>query len=412
MVLKINITYGSAGTGKTYQLTELVKKLDKTKQSYIILAPTHNALNNIHKKLNNESKYVNKLKTLHAYFRIDYKNDNRMLGPMCIYNNIIIDEFSLMHRDIYTQILKILKGINNSITLHMFGDPLQLNAVYNNIYDNIITFNDLILYEKLFDKHMQKRMSAYTIKHFHQSIFYNNPLLDSDDVTYKQLETNYRSNDNVMLTINALRNNDTSFNYKFTRQGELLNLLNKPEYYFIASNYEILQEIYDNLRLAFSSNTGYRVIKQSKLDKNDTNYFKTLYVYTGCKLRVLETTDNLMNGQLLTYVNTIDKVIICKNDETNEEIHIKKNEQNIYPLGPHNLFTVHKSQGYTLKNVIVCYNKMFEISMLYTAVTRASEILSFYSHREEPNANTLVNTMHSDELNDLNKLSNIIVNAK
>jgi ATP-dependent exoDNAse (exonuclease V) alpha subunit len=51
---------------------------------------------------------------------------------------------------------------------------------------------------------------------------------------------------------------------------------------------------------------------------------------------------------------------------------------------------------------------MFEVSMLYTAVTRASQSVYFYSHYSTPYASELLQEMHANELNNLEKLSNII----
>ena len=79
------------------------------------------------------------------------------------------------------------------------------------------------------------------------------------------------------------------------------------------------------------------------------------------------------------------------------------NDKHIFPVGPYNLLTVHKSQGYTLENVIVCIDNMFEVSMMYTAATRASNSLMFYS-KTGNNIQLLLEAFNKNDLDDLMKL--------
>lgn len=403
MSFKMHVVYGNAGCGKTYQLVQLVKSLEVNGDSYIVLAPTHNAVNNIFQKLNCNEIYKNKLKTLHSYFRIDYKNNNRMLGPQNYVQNVIIDEFSLMNKDIYKQILNLLQMNCMKTTLYLFGDPLQLNAVYDNVLDNIVSFTDLLRFERYFSKCLGHNMSMLGMKHYLQSIFFND-MSGVKDIKYSKLTKNYRSTDGVMQVITALRSNDLTFPYTFITKGDIINRLSKPDYYLLASNYEILQAIYELMVPLYSVKSGYVCIKQGK----NATAFKRLHLYANCRLRALDTFDNVQNGQELIFKQVIQRILVCEDVITHEQVNIQPNHDGVYAVGPYNMLTVHKSQGYTLENVIVCYNKMFEVSMLYTAVTRASQSVCFYSHYSIPSTSELLQEMHANELSDLEKLSNII----
>jgi hypothetical protein len=197
-----------------------------------------------------------------------------------------------------------------------------------------------------------------------------------------------------MKVLNALTSGDVSFPYTVMSKTKVINAMKNPNTYFIASNYEILQSIYD--AIAPTDVQGYTLIKQSV-------GFKRLHLYPGCKIRCLDSSNNYHNGQLLTVSNITSTFIVGIDVNTDREIVVEK-VNGSYPVGPANLLTVHKSQGYTLPDVIICYDNMFEISMLYTAVTRASTSVSFYSTKEH-SPKVLVETMHGRELEELSKFS-------
>ena len=50
---------------------------------------------------------------------------------------------------------------------------------------------------------------------------------------------------------------------------------------------------------------------------------------------------------------------------------------NKYPLIPLNYLTIHKSQGLSLNKVLIVLDDIFEITMLYTAITRAKTMVKF-----------------------------------
>ena len=59
----------------------------------------------------------------------------------------------------------------------------------------------------------------------------------------------------------------------------------------------------------------------------------------------------------------------------NGKIILYKDEMFLIPI---NFLTAHKSQGMTIKKVLIYYNNLFDVSMLYTMCTRASENIVFY----------------------------------
>jgi ATP-dependent exoDNAse (exonuclease V) alpha subunit len=53
------------------------------------------------------------------------------------------------------------------------------------------------------------------------------------------------------------------------------------------------------------------------------------------------------------------------------------------PLLPHNFLTIHKAQGLGFDKVVVILDDMFEITMLYTAMTRARKELKFILYNND-----------------------------
>jgi hypothetical protein len=212
-------------------------------------------------------------------------------------------------------------------------------------------------------------------------------------VHVKELTKNYRANDSIIQLLNALMAGDRNFNYKFVSKMNIINLLKNPGTFFLGSNYEILQEIYNLYSQEFPKHVTIKQIEG----------FKTLHLYAGCKIRCLESSEHYYNGQILLILDITPSFLLCQDTITGSEVIVEK-VNNSYPVGPYNFLTVHKSQGYTLPNDIICIDNMFELSMLYTAVTRASTSVVFYS-KSEQNVDKLIESMHGVELEQLSKFS-------
>ena len=86
--------------------------------------------------------------------------------------------------------------------------------------------------------------------------------------------------------------------------------------------------------------------------------------------------DEFVNGDV---VQIISKNIIKKN---NIEF-VFTSEFTVLPLLPYNYLTIHKSQGLGFKKIIIILDDMFEITMLYTALTRAREDIKFIVFKQQ-----------------------------
>ena len=76
-------------------------------------------------------------------------------------------------------------------------------------------------------------------------------------------------------------------------------------------------------------------------------------------------------------------------------------------MTPGFLLTVHKSQGRSIDKVIVCIDEMFDVAMLYTAITRARNEIVFYSKAAmKDRIDLLINAAHVEEFKQLNLMAN------
>ena len=360
MSIVINVTYGGAGTGKTTALVNDVKTLGG--RSYIILSPTHSSLRNLTDKLTSEQG--KNAKTVYSYFQIDYENDH-VVGPNKIVKHVFIDEFGLIKKELFKQIINktsiaLHKFIDTNripdfnINFYIYGDPVQLSPIYTT--KRKISFTSLARYE--IDSHL---LPSFVIEHDYNSLF---SLKVIREATKKLLTVNYRSNDDVLQIVRKLfYENDLSV-IKYIDQMEVARLIVNEGYVFISSKYDLHTSIY---RLV-------QTMLVRKYAENEYKLMNELMFYPGSRFLVAETSVSHKNGEYVTFDHISgDKVFLKSGDAVFEY-------SNKLKLLPEFLITAHKSQGLTIPNVIVCTDNLFDISMLYTMITRASKSVLFFSN--------------------------------
>lgn len=94
-----------------------------------------------------------------------------------------------------------------------------------------------------------------------------------------------------------------------------------------------------------------------------TPAMKTLYFIPGHKYIVAESTSRFKNGEELICIRTFPSVYL--KGETAFEFYGQVS------LLPMNLLTAHKAQGMGFKHIIIVLDDLFDISMLYTMISRA-----------------------------------------
>lgn len=100
-----------------------------------------------------------------------------------------------------------------------------------------------------------------------------------------------------------------------------------------------------------------------------TPAMKTLYFIPGHKYIVAESTSRFKNGEELICIRTFPSVYL--KGETAFEFYGQVS------LLPMNLLTAHKAQGMGFKHIIIVLDDLFDISMLYTMISRAMHECKF-----------------------------------
>lgn len=369
----MKVIYGLAGTGKSTYMASLIRS---EKRSFVVLAATHSAVENIYRIVNTMPR--NRFMTIYSYFRIDYVN-NIVRGPppKTIVDVIYIDEFSLINKYLFKSCIS--KVPDSEII--MCGDPLQLNAVYDT--EEGITFTEL---KKL------DGMSANAIEHYHLGIF---GVSDVQKAERHKLTEIRRSDDYVKKVFTAIFvDNDKSFDgFKFISFNDVVQNVYSNDYVVLASKYSKLQEIYDELKCI---DKRYKVVIKQMSEKG----FRKLYLYEGMELMITETNEYYYNGQHVYFVDVLEngKSIYVKTLE-GEVMRITRVDD-VLPVVPVNLLSIHKSQGMTISKVIIYVEDLFDVSMLYTAITRAKEDVMFYV-KGDKKVDVLFENAHVDTFNEL-----------
>lgn len=421
--LEIITIYGKAGCGKT---TTLSKIIGNDTDEFVVLAPTNSAINTIFKICSIEFNKLDRslFKTIYSFFRIDYHNDT-VLGAIEMPKTVYIDEFSLIDKFLFKKCVNdmISKGCKKLV---LCGDVMQLNAIYKT--KQYISFSKINKWNSIYQKitanmtldgcnSNNTNIHPKVLEHIHLNIFGLKIIQRGKLIS---LNVNKRSNDTIKNILSNIYNKNYNFNYSFISFFDVPKYILNLNYVFISSKYSILQKIYDYIYDNFwSKSKQYGDIITLKQHISFSSGFKNLYLYPGMKIIVCNTDEHkkYINGEELTFTGNFEcGKMKCFNEEKEcvyidkiKEVDKAKSEE-YYPICPNFLITIHKSQGKTINNVIVCVDDMFDMSMMYTAITRAKDNLIFFSKEndEKERRNILIKNAYVEEFKQLNLICNNI----
>lgn len=344
------VVYGQAGSGKTSLLISTLRERQVKGLTCVVLTPTHSSKRNI------ENKIECRVSTIYSFYRIDYVN-NIVVGMQKTdlerTNVILIDEFSLIPKDIFR---KILHQTPSSIEIIAFGDPGQLNPV--NINKKYISLKSL-------KRYLSENMDYDVIAHHSSSVFSLKSFRMSDK---RLLPENKRAGDSISNLIHSLFFTNDEVKLEIIGPSRLVNLIQSGNWTLIASTYKLLDQAYSRLNSTTQSKSKELIVKCT----STTPHLNSIHFRVNDKYIIGERCDRLKNGEVVT-CKSIDGEVLLE-DESGEVF----TYDGSFSILPQFLITAHKSQGMTIENVIVELDDLFESSMLYTMVTRASKSLLFY----------------------------------
>lgn len=374
----IKFICGMAGCSKSTTIINMITQFYSKGISFNCLAYTHSAVNNLRDMFCNaqlassinsiEVSSVNSIKiltqtqyhlfqTLHRFLKIPIEKDSTYKviyhKDLKLGNYVIVDEFSLVPLDIFNYLFYLAN--TTSTTFIFVGDMIQLPPIVTLTdklnKNNVVSLNNI--YDSEFkDIKVEFNVAVSIFNHLNQTIYFNNNYQKSDKLI---LTKNYRNDSNVFSVLEKALNGE----YQCIQQCELTNYVNKG-YVVISSKYKYLKSIYqlvnhfDSVNQLFNTKIG------------------MINILIGMKLILITNIDNdYLNGDLVQVIQTKyqDNTIIVKHcDDSTNETAIEIDTINVLP---YNYITCHKAQGKSIDNIILVLDEMFEITMLYTAITRA-----------------------------------------
>lgn len=346
-ISNIKFILGKAGTGKTTSILNSLKIYD----SVLCIAYTHSAVENLKSKSNNNFKGTESKKnhwvfmTIHKYLKLPInKIIYRKLKEYERFDYIVIDEVSL----IPLNIIDILFNLTNYFKETKFifiGDLLQLPCINKDKKLLNISPKALKKYPGFKNVITNLEDCLKLVLYLNDTIYFNEYFMNSDKLI---LTYNYRNNDFVQSVINELI---YVFYPEELKENIKKHMININELY-IYKDYVKLASRYKYLKTLYS-------VSNIKKDNEKS---------VNCKIGEIF----IKNGDILVANENIEDM-----DLVNGEEYIIKNVDdellmfNIKKFLPYNYLTIHKSQGKTLDKIVVCIDDLFEISMFYTALTRA-----------------------------------------
>lgn len=313
---------GPAGTGKTYLLKESIDLL----KDVIVFCYTHSGVSNIG---------CANTHTFHSYFNLDFNNNYKKLKQVKEHN-ILIDEIGIVPLKIFNLICKFDKTHN----IICYGDLLQLSPIENL---NIKFYPDIP-----FKCQLTPAEAARVYVKMNQTLYVNKKYKQSEKLI---LTYNHRASDHIMRMMwDALDDEIELVGY-----NDIKNLL-KSNYVVIASRYKHLKYINQNF-------TEDNVQDNHVLTKIGSCQIKQ-------EFRLCQTLNKLFLNNSIVHIE--NNALI----NSNGGLVINPDEkQQIMPL---NFITVHKSQGLEFDKVLIILDDLFDISMLYTMITRAKKEVKFF----------------------------------
>lgn len=339
-IKNVKFVLGKAGTGKT---TTILNSLKGIKGKILCIAYTHSAVENLRSKSDNKFKYM----TIHKYLKLPInKIIYRKLKEYERFDYIVIDEVSL----IPLNIIDILFNLTNYFKETKFifiGDLLQLPCINKDKKMLNIKQKYIKKYPGFKNVICSLDNCLKLVLYLNDTIYFNEYFMNNDKMI---LTYNYRNNEYVQSIINELI-------YVFYNE-ELKENIKK---YMININELGQEQFKDYVKLA----SRYKYLKTLY---SVSNIMKDGEKCVNCKIGEIF----IKNGDILVANENIEDM-----DLVNGEEYIIENVDdellmfNIKKFLPYNYLTIHKSQGKTLDKIVVCIDDLFEISMFYTALTRA-----------------------------------------
>lgn len=371
MAIKNNICIitGGPGTGKTTIIRCVIDILKKRKQSYVLAAPTGRAAKRITETTREDAK------TLHRLLEItkieDTDIDTFVNFPVNTIDSdvLIIDEASMIDTILMNN---VMKAISDHTKLIIVGDSEQLPSVgAGNVLKDILNSNavNTVYLTEIYRQSAKSDiiMGAHAVKDGEHITFKNK---DTDLYFIETESINETKQELESLLTHRIKN---FFGEHISDNIQVISPIKKTEIGTYELN-KLIQKIVlnptDEMR---HKKIGDRVFYENDKVMQIKNNYDINWDYEGVQ------GTGIYNGDIgvIETINTKDGYLTVNYDGRKTKYDFDELEQLEHAYA----VTVHKSQGSEFDAVIiplyVCYEKLFNRNLIYTAMTRAKRLLIF-----------------------------------
>ncbi|HFK1690991.1 ATP-dependent DNA helicase [Bacillus sp. B4-WWTP-NA-D-NA-NA] len=338
---RITLLLGRAGTGKTYTLVNLLKRLKPNPSKTIVCTYTGKASSRIRELLREHDLEDYKPMTIHKTCSSNFNSKflrNEFNTLDCAY--LIIDEVSMIPREILG---KLLQAVPGHVKIIFAGDDAQLPPV-----------NDTSIIPEL------------------EAL---------DFVNTVRLTQVFRSEDAVLgQAYNVLSRKSIDYDLYSENMEDLVQKLVAEGYQILTNTRKLAKVV--NLIVQADKKDITKCFNDFKYDLNDR-----VMIIANSSSR------NVSNGDTGKIIDYDERGVCVRLDLEDREVFYKYEDTE--EIVPAYAFTVHKSQGSEYENVAVFVDsqpKLNTNNLLYTGITRAKKNIKVYVPNEMV-LNTMINTV-------------------
>lgn len=366
----LSVITGGPGTGKTTIIKCIIDILKRKNLSYVLAAPTGRAAKRITETTGENAKTIHRLLEITKVEDGDY--DSQVDFPIDVIDAdvVIVDEASMIDVLLMNN---LIKGLKSNAKLIIVGDADQLPSVGpGNVLRDIIESGvaHTIFLTEIYRQSAKSDiiMSAHAIK-------------VGEHVSFKKADTDmyFISTDSVDAAVKEIESLveyrlKAKYDEGFLGDIQVLTPIKKSAIGTFELN-KVLQKIKLNPNDDMvHKKSGDRVFYENDKVMQIVNNYDKNYDLDGVQ------GNGIYNGDIgkITRINTAEKYLTVEFDDKRRA---KYDFDELDELEHAYAITVHKSQGSEFNTVIIplyiCYEKLFNRNLLYTAMTRAKNLLIF-----------------------------------